>query len=359
MALPDAVALPDGGADASPAARLGRTPVLAALAGATALADLAWNRIGLRLVDPDARELWIPLVRHGRLIRNIAGVSGLLAALLATFVFLRMAGFARLSWHGLALRLSVAGVGGLYLPGLALALVAPRERVPNLVLVLGLVSASSLVALLAVASLPYRRVGPAWPSLLAGLTAFLAMIGLLVASTRTLWAGMGAGVVGVIARHGGELAWLATPLLLLLDPELRQRARAYPRARLAAVATGALVLALGLWAQLALGSSSARLAYGAFRIALLPAPATCLYALPLAASAGLAVFHLLSAERRQLGWAVVLWLAAGLAPRSPAGTLYEVLAALLFARAAQAAHPEGRARASETWRGSGSFDPED
>jgi len=56
---------------------------------------------------------------------------------------------------------------------------------------------------------------------------------------------------------------------------------------------------------------------------------------------------------------VVLWLAAGLAPRSPAGTLYEVLAALLFARAAQSAHPEGRARASETWGGTAPFDPEE
>jgi hypothetical protein len=40
----------------------------------------------------------------------------------------------------------------------------------------------------------------------------------------------------------------------------------------------------------------------------------------------------------------VLWIAAGLAPRSTIGVLYEVLAALLLARAALVAHPDGRLR---------------
>lgn len=340
-----------------PAARLARAPSLAALASVAALADLAWNRIGLRLVDPTQRELWIPMVRHGRMLRNLAGISGLFAALAATFVFLRMAGFARLSWHGILLRLSVAGVAGLYLPGIALTLVAPRERVPNLVLVLGLVSANALVALLAVGSLSYRRVGPAWPSLTAGLTALLAMIGLLVASTRTIWGTSPVAFLGVMARHGGELAWLLTSMVLLLDPETRRRAHQHRGATALGALAALTVVALGVWAQAHHGSASARLVYGAFRLASLPASATFVYAIPVGIGIGLASLHVLTDDRRQLGWGLLLWIAAGLAPRTPVGTLYEVLAALLLARAAQAAHPEGRARAAEPW-GHPAFDPE-
>jgi hypothetical protein len=337
--------------------RLGRAPALAALAAVAAAVDLAWNRVGLRLVDPDRRDLWIPLMEHGRLVRNVAGLAGLVAALAATFAFLRMAGFARLSWYGILLRLSVAAVAGLYLPGVALTLVAPREHVPNLVLLLGLASANALVSLLAVASLPYRRVGPAWASLGAGATAFLAMVGLLVASTRGLWVGTPLVGLGVVARHGGELAWLATCGVLALDPELQQRARRHPRALAAGVVLLLAVLALGGWAQWEHGADSARLAYGAFRVALLPAQLTFLYAVPVGVGAALALLCLAQPERRQLGWGVLLWIAAGLAPRTPIGTLYEVLAALLLARAAQAAHPAGRARASEPWGGM-AFDPE-
>lgn len=349
--------LTDAAESAGPAGRLARPPALSSLAALAALADLAWNRIGLRLVDPTHREVWIPMVRHGRVLRNLAGVSGLVAALTATFVFLKMAGFARLSWHGLLLRLSVAVVAGLHLPAVALTLVTPRERVPSLVLVLGLVSANALVALLAVPSLSYRRVGPAWASMMAGLAALLAMIGLLVASTRAMWGTSPIAWAGIVARHGGELAWSLTPATLLFDPELHQRARDHRGATALAVVAALAVVGLGLWAQAHHGSASARLIYGAFRLASLPADATFLYAVPIGVGLGLALLHLLTRERRQLGWGLLLWIAAGLAPRTPIGTLYEVLAALLLARAAQAAHPEGRARAAEPW-GRPAFDPE-
>jgi hypothetical protein len=354
MALPGPIDAED---PSGPAARLARAPTLAALAAAAAVVDLAWNRIGLGLIDPTRRDLWLRLMRHGRMVRNLAGVSGLFAALAATFVFLRMAGLARWSWYGIFLRLSLAGVAGLYLPGIALALVTPRERVPNLVLVLGLISANALVALLAAGALPYRRVGPAWPSLAAGLTGVLAMIGVLVASTRSMWGSSPIAVLGVVARHGGELAWTLAPATLLLDPETRRRAREHRAAAAVSLLGAALVVGLGVWAQLHHGAASARLAYGAFRLAALPAEATFVYAIPIGAGVGLALLHLLTHERRQLGWGLLLWIAAGLAPRMPIGTLYQVLAALCFARAAQAATPEGRARAAAPWGGP-SFDRE-
>lgn len=337
----------DGQLDMETEAR-GRAPVLAPVAAIAAMLDLAWNHVGLRLIDPDARDLWVPLVAPGRFLRNLGALAGLVAAALTLVALMRPApgpdgpsrrGETVSPYRRFVARLSLVAVAGLYLPGVAVSLLLPRERLPNLVVVLALVSGNALVALLGSYVLPYRRVGPAWPALLAGATALLAMTGLLVAQLRVVVPGVGA--LGVVARHGGELAWLLTPVVLLLDPDVRAR-MARHRARAAAgLACGVAVLALAGWGQLALGSASARLAYGAFRLASLPAELTFLYALPIAVSCALAVLHLGSPERRQIGWAVLLWLAAGLAPRAPAGILYEVLAALLFARAAEAAHPEG------------------
>jgi hypothetical protein len=236
----------------------------------------------------------------------------------------------------------LAGIAGLYLPGAAVALVAPREHVPNLLVVLGLLSGNALVATLASSSLSYRRVPPAWSSLLAGLTAFLAMVGLLVATLRNFVPIVGA--VGLLARHGAEIGWLLTPLVLLADRSLLASARAHRSELLVGAAVFALTVALAATGQLVLGASSARIAYGAFRIAMLPEDLTWLYGLPLGLSLGLGTFHAASADRRQLGLAILLWVAAGLCPRSPLGTLVEVTAALLFARATVAAHPDGRAR---------------
>lgn len=332
---------------------LRRTPVLGSLAAIAAFFDLAWNRIGMRLIDPDARDLWVPLVDPGRFLRNLGALAGLVAASAALASLVRnppeperpeRRGETLAPYRRFIARLSIVAVAGLYLPGVAVSLVLPRERLPNLVVVLALLSGNALVALLGAYVLPYRRVGPAWPALVAGLTALLAMAGLLVAQLRVLVPSVGAA--GAIARHGGELGWLLAPLVLLLDVDLWARARRRPPLAGLALCAAMVVLGLGAWAQVTLGTASARLAYGAFRVAALPAEATALYAVPVAASIAVAVLHLGSPERRQLGWAVLLWLAAGLAPRAPGGILYEVLAALLFARAAQSAHPEGRSASS-------------
>ncbi len=217
-----------------------------------------------------------------------------------------------------------------------------REHMPSLVVVLQILGGSALVAVLASASLSYRRVAPAWSSLLSGLTALLAMIGLLVATLRTLVPVV--GTLGLVARHGAEIVWLLTPLVLLLDPELRAH-YALRRARASVGAVVALaVLGLAMLLQAELRDESARIAYGAFRIAMLPASATWIYGVPLGLGLGLATLHLLWPERRQLGLGLVLWIAAGLAPRSTIGMLYEVLAALLLARSALVAHPDGRLR---------------
>ncbi|MBN8609342.1 MAG: hypothetical protein J0L92_02070 [Deltaproteobacteria bacterium] len=317
-------------------------PPLAALAVLAALADLAWNRIGVRLVDPDAREVWIPLVAHGRVLRNLTGIAALVASLVALFSLVRIPGPLEAPWKSLFGRLTIAGIAGLYLPGVAVALVAPREHVPSLLVALGLLSGNALVAVLASSSLSYARVPAAWASMLAGLTALLAMIGLLVASLRTLIPIVGA--LGLAARHGAEMGWLLTPLVLYFDRTLWPSLRLRRGRTVLAVAVGASVLLLALGAQASLGDETARIAYGAFRVAMLPAGLTWAYGLPVGLGLAFGVFHATSPTQRQLGLGVLAWIAAGLAPRSPLGTLVEVVAALLLARAAVVAHPEGRAR---------------
>ncbi len=330
--------------------RLGRAPLLGSVAAVAAFLDLGWNRFALRLIDPDARDLWIPLVGPGRFLRNVGAIAGLVAACLALASLVRnpptsehpeRRGESLAPYRRFMARLSIVAVAGLYLPGVAVSLVLPRERLPNLVVALALLSGNALVALLGSYVIPYRRVGPAWPALMAGITAILAMTGLLVAQLRQVIPGVGA--LGALARHGGELAWLLTPLVLVLDRDVRARARHHRGHLAVAILAGVVVLSGAVWGQLALGSTSARIAYGAFRLASLPAEATALYGVPLSMSVALAVLHLESPERRQIAWALLLWIAAGLAPRTPSGILYEVVAALLFARAAQSAHPDGRA----------------
>lgn len=323
-------------------AAMRRAPILASVAAVAALGDLAWNRVAIRLVDPNARELWIPLVAHGRLVRNVAGVAALVATLVALVSLIRIPSSIDAPWRNLFGRLTLAGVAGLYLPSAVIALVTPREHVPSLLVVLGLLSGNALVAALASGAPAYARTPAAWASMSAGLTALLAMIGLLVASLRTMVPVVGAA--GLLARHGAELGWLLTPLVLLFDRSMwREALGARPRAA-GAAAVLCVSLALAVALQSSLGADAARIAYGAFRVAMLPADLTWLYGAPIGLSLAIAVFHVSSPIQRQLGVGVALWVAAGLAPRSPLGTLLEVTAALTLARAALVAHPDGRAR---------------
>ncbi len=319
-----------------------RAPPLAALAASAALLDLVWNRIAVRLIDPNARELWIPLAQHGRVVRNLTGIAAIVATLVALVSLVRIPSPIDAPWKTLFGRLTIAGVAGLYIPGIALALVAPREHVPSLLVVLGLLSGNALVAVLASATLAYWRVPPAWASLAAGLTAFLAMIGLLVASLRNFVPVVGA--LGLLARHGAEVGWLLTPLLLLLDRSVWSELRLERSRAALALVVFVVVLGAAVLGHQSLGDVGPRIAYGAFRIAMLPAAFTWVYGVPIALSVALATFHVSSPAQRQVGLGMICWIAAGLAPRTPLGTLVEVTAALLFARAALAAHPDGRAR---------------
>ena len=338
--------------DASKLNDLGKAPFLAGLAAIAAVTDLAVNRIGVHLIDTNDREAWLPLVRHGGFPRHLAALCAFAVVVVTTFRFLGMAGFARVSIVGVAQRLSIALIAGMFVPSMAIMFFMPERQLATLIVLLGMLSATGLCALLSVSALSYRSERDAWPSIVAGLTGMLAILSVIVSTTRLYLPDSGAfGPLGWIARQGSELLWLVTPLVVV------RSVRGGPRAWVPFVATVVTVLGLGVWLQASQGSDAARIAYAAFRISSLPAHLTALYALPLAFSLGYAVSLLPDADRRQLGLGLLFWVAAGLAPRSPAAILYQATAGLLLARAAQSAHPLGRARVTETWFAA-EFDPE-
>ena len=338
--------------DASKSNDLGQAPFLAGLAAIAALIDLGVNRIGVHLIDTNNRALWLPLVHHGGFPRHLAALCAFAVVVVSTFRFLGMAGFARVSIAGVVQRLSVAMVAGMFVPSMAIMFFSPDRHLATLIVLLGVLSANGLCALLGVAALSYRSERDAWPAMMAGLTGLLAIVSMVVSTTRMYLPDSGAfGPLGWIARQGSEVLWLITPLVAL------RSVRGGPRALAPFIAVAVTVLGLGVWLQMSHGSDSARIAYAAFRVSSLPAHLTVLYALPLAISLGYAITLLPDPDRRQLGLGVLFWIAAGLAPRSPAAILYQATAAVLFARSAQSAHPLGRARVTETWFAA-EFDPE-
>ena len=323
---------------------LATAPFLTVLAVLAALVDLGVNRIAMHCVDASQRDIWLPLMHHGAFPRHLAALCAFVIVATTSYRFLGMAGFARVSILGVAQRLSVALVAGMFIPSMAIMFFMPERHLATLIVLLAMLSANGLTALLAIASFAYRSERDAWPSLAAGVTGLLAIFSVVVSTTRLYLPESGAfGPLGWIARQGSELFWILTPLVAL------RSVRGGPRAWVPFVTTVLLVLGLGIWLQLSHGRDSARIAYAAFRITSLPAGLTALYALPLAFSLGYAVSLLSDAKRRQLGLGILLWVAAGLAPRSPAAIAYQAAAALLLARAAQTSHPLGRARVNETW----------
>jgi hypothetical protein len=323
---------------------IARAPFLAFLAAIAAFLDLAVNRIAVNLIDTNRRELWLPLVQHGAFPRALGAICAFVIVATMSYRFLSMAGFAPVSILGVAQRLSVALVAGMFIPSMAIMFFMPERHLATLIVLLAMLSANGLCALLTVASFSYVSERDAWPSVAAGLTGLLAILSVVVSTTRLYLPESGAfGPMGWIARQGSELLWLITPLLAL------RSVRGGPRAWVPFVSVVLTVLALGVWLQLSHGSDAARIAYAAFRITTLPARLTALYAIPLAFSLGYAVSLLSDQDRRQLGLGILLWVFAGLAPRSPAAIAYQAAAALLLARAAQSAHPVGRERVHQTW----------
>lgn len=324
-------------------------PPLAIVGAVAALADLALNRVAVRagaeLLEPVEVLGWM---RAGALPRNVAAVCGLVALLASLLRYLRMPGFASL-W----IRLPVAAFSGIVMPTLILATFLPRERTAPLFVFFAMFAIDVLVITFGAVALGYRGRWLRLGALAAMATALQAMIVVTIAAIRAqLMSGVG-GPVAWVARHGGELTYFAVPLLIA--PAILPAARAWDRRERVACGAGAsgllAVLALALAGESTLHPHYSTVIYGALRVAALPEAGTILYALPVAVGLGAGAWGLASADpwRRQIGAGLFFWIAGGYAGRSPIQLLDTLLAIILFARAAQAADPEGVRRALIGW----------
>jgi hypothetical protein len=322
-------------------------PPLALIAALAAVIDLAINRVAVRafaqIADPMTILGWM---RIGALPRNLSGVAGIVALFAALFAYLRMPGFA-----ALYVRLPVAGFAGVLMPALTLATVLPRERMaPHLVL-FGMFAAHVLICLFALAAIGYRNRGVRLALALALLTSLQVLVVITIASVRAIVAGGFGGPVAYLARHGGEVTWLLLPCAVaptLRPPRWSSR---WTLAGAAGALALALVVAAGIAGEQSLHPHYSTVMYGAFRVAALPEAASIVYVAPTAVALSAGLFGVLGPDpwRRQVGAALLLWIAGGYSPRAPVQLLDTVLAVVLLARAAQAADPEGLRRARIRW----------
>lgn len=345
--------MPPAAPEANPVGPRGDAPLTAALregarfeaiVALLAFLDLAVSRVGVRLVEPNARELWMPLLDAGELIRNLTASFGIVVLLVELRAL--MAAPIVHPLRGLALRTALAASAGLYLPSLFLALARSRATLHGAMLGVGVIGASALVFVVGLSSLRARRSAPGRISLLAGLLSALGLIGFFVELFQRVARSSPPAIetIHAVTVLGGELVWALAPLLLLLGASHRRAlgvsvSRAPWRGALGLLAFG-LTLGFFLWLRAAFRVDAARILYAASRLSALDGGQLWLYGLPLGLTLALATASILHRPTRGLGAALVLWVAAGPAPRSPATLLFAVLAALLFARVARGA-PQG------------------
>lgn len=312
-------------------------PPLSVLAAFAALVDLGINRVAARLgpdiVEPTHALEWM---RWGALPRNLAGTAGLVALLAVLGRYLRMPSVAPLY-----VRLPASAFAGILMPTLTLALLLPRERMAPHFVLFGMFASYILACLFGIAALRHRHRFVRTGLFLIVLTVCQSLIVITIATIRATMAPGFGGPIAYIARHGGELTWLAVPLALA--PALLPRGSGpKSRARIALIAGVSMCLAVmmvGLWGESHLHPDYSTVIYGALRVAALPERGTLVYVVVAALGLGAAVAGLCSPDpwKQQLGAGLALWIAGGYGPRSPIQILDHLLAVLLVVRAAQSA----------------------
>lgn len=308
-------------------------PPLAWLAASASLADLALNRILLKL----GHEMWSVealgrLDRWGGFARNLSVVAALVA-----LVFCLGAFSSRRSQLPLSARAGIATFGWVLIPIVTLMTLLPLSwtRAELVLVVAGL--SHAVVLLLVLAGLHWRS-SPALVSVLI-LTLVASVSG--IASTmvslvgrRSFWEH--ADRLSNAFRWSGELAYLAAPLALGFALAIPWRT---PRGRLALVTStaGAALVAIGMafW-QRAVHEDLPTMVYGAFRLDLLPDQLVLFYAIPLGIASAVLIAAGLSKDptRQQMSAALLLLTSAGYAPRTPSALIITVVGVALLSRSA-------------------------
>jgi hypothetical protein len=324
-----AAALPDG----SDGVVLGGAPVLTWLAvlGACAAAGLKSVELLLPKLGVHGHATLLQVQRAGDFSANLGAVSGLIALSAALVTFVRVGGPV-----SLRRRLLMAGFAGILLPTVALATALPKERTTLPVVVFGLGAAHVLSAIIATAAaLAASRWLPRIVALAAGGNALFA----LLAHVLQLWQQRHHGVLYAaayeVSRAFGEASYLA---LLVLSAVLL-----FPRTPLLRDRVGRW-LAFAVWvvgtysfyeAYSSFGSDYVVALYQALRVTLFLEREPIFYALPVVLALGAALAALIADDRAraQAALGVLLFLAAGYAPRAPGKFLALALGTALLSRA--------------------------
>jgi hypothetical protein len=311
---------------------MAEVPPLAWMAGFAALADLAINRILIKLGHRTwSNDALVRLDNIGSFWLNLSVVAALVVLVfcLGSFSSAR-------SGLPLSARAGIASFGGLLIPIVTLMTFLPLAltRSELVLVVAGL--AHAVVLLLILAGLHWRS-SPA-------------MIATLILTLVASLSGVTSMIVSMVGRRhfwehterlanafhwSGELAYLAVPLAVgftLAIPWGTARGKA--ALFTSTLAAAAVAVGIAFWQ----GAASTELPikmYGALRLDLFPDAYAVFYAIPLGIGWAVTVAAALSKDpaRRQMGAALLLLLSAGYAPRMPSTLILTVVGVALLARA--------------------------
>jgi hypothetical protein len=302
------------------------------MAGAAALADMVINR----LLVPMGSDAWsaatlLELSRWGGFARNLSVVSALVAL---SFCLVSLSSpRTGVSFSG---RAAISSFGWVLVPIIALMTFLPRAltRVELVLVVAGLTNA--LILLLVLAGVQWRATRPVAVSLMLTMVAALSgMLSMVVTAVggRAYWEHTER--LSNAFRWSGELAYLAVPIAIGLAISIPWREARGKAAVMLSALTAAFVATSMVLSKRAAGLELPELVYGAMRLDFLADDDFVLYAIPLGVGSAVTMAAILSRDpiRRQLGAALLLFLSAGYAPRTPSALLISVLGVALLARA--------------------------
>lgn len=323
---------PATAAQAHAASPESREPPLIFLCVAAAVCASAIQQTAMPLlVGSEYRTALPSLELAGSFAANLAAIAGIIALAFTLLSFARQA-----TWMGLSRRFFVAGLSGVFLSSMSIAVLFDRQRTTTEGVFFAFCAASVLTSLLHGVAF---RVAQGINRHLLAISATVMAAAALTTQLLQLWSQttLSAWHLSVlnVARTSGELAYLAIlvtgAVLVLPTRELRGRRIARAIAFFAApLCAGALIAV-----ERALGKDYSLVLYQNQRVSLWLDTLPSAYALPLAfaltsALAGLAAND---TDRRQGACGLLLLLASGYAPPAPGRLLTLTLGLTLLARA--------------------------
>lgn len=312
-------------------------PPLSLLCASAAFAYAAVYRIALPLLA--SRKLAAPatLLLATPFLLNLAAAAGLVALLRASVQFVRHD-----DWADLSRRLVVAGLAGVLLSTVGLAMFAPVGHISARHVLVATGAAHTMSVQLAMSAL--RRHTSLSGRITVGLAAAACMFPLGALLIRHWDPGAPSEPTRIVASlYGlGELCYLLVPLAAAFivmpwaDDAPSKRARA-----IGASAVGVMGVLFAAAARLP-DAMYGQVIYSTLRLEWALERASLGYAVPISLALGSAIASLFSftPRHRQGGVGLLLWLAGGYNPLSPIRLLLTTLGAMLICRAVVSAPTE-------------------